>query len=186
MGAFECNVNIDNTPTKKSLHKKWEKIKYSPGDGSWWGMNGYKLHSSFETGIPIKQKEWDKIETECNNQENAKWKPALIGLVWKTKTRNPALKKFIVYLDELETHKPPVTTIEEWKEYQEWKKVGGKWKPYFFMNDTEKADEIMKNYEKLETFFANYEKNNKKYQKLLKKKIQCPVWTTVAAIVPDY
>ena len=43
MGAFECNVDMDKAPTKKSFHKKWEKVMYSPGDGSWWGMNGYNL-----------------------------------------------------------------------------------------------------------------------------------------------
>ena len=186
MGAFECNVNINNAPTKKSLHKKWENVKYSPGNGSWWGMNGYTLHSSFEKGVPIKREEWDKIETEWNNKKDAKWNPCLVGLVWKTKTRNPALKKFIKCLEELEKHIPPLVSKEEWDEYREWQKTGGKWKPYFFMNDNKKADEIMKKYSELETYFSNHEKNNKKYKKLLKKMPECPVWTTIAAIVPDY
>ena len=186
MGAFECNVNVNNAPTKKSLHKKWENVKYSPGNESWWGMNGYKLHSSFETGVPIKREEWDKIEAEWNNKENAKWSPCLVGLVWKTKTRNPALKKFIKCLEELEKHTPPLVSKEEWDEYREWQRTGGKWKPYFFMIDDKKSMEIMKKYSELETYFADYEKNNKKYQKLLKKIPECPVWTTIAAIVPDY
>ena len=29
MGAFDCNVNMDNAPTKKSFHKKWEKYIYN-------------------------------------------------------------------------------------------------------------------------------------------------------------
>jgi len=53
------------------------------------------------------------------------------------------------------------------------------------MKDDEKAAEIMGEYTKLETYFANYEKNNKKYQKLLKKMPECPVWTTIAAVVPE-
>ena len=76
-------------------------------------------------------------------------------------------------MEELEKHIPPLVSKEEWDEYKEWQKTGGKWKPYFFMNDNKKADEIMKKYSELETYFSNYEKNNKKYQKLLKKKTIC-------------
>ena len=186
MGAFTCNIDIANAPTKKFLHKKWEKIMYSPGDGVWWGMNGYNLHSSFEKGVPIKREEWNKIEKEWNNQEDAKWKPCLIGLVWKTKKRNPALKKYIKCLEELDKHTPPLVSKEEWNEYREWQKTGGKWKPYFFMNDCKKADEIMKKYPELERYFTNYKKNSNKYQKLLKKMPECPVWTAIASVLPDY
>jgi len=186
MGAFTCNVNMKNAPTKKSFHKKWENIMHGPGDGAWWGMNGYNLHSSIETGAPMKREEWNKIEEDWNNQKDAKWKPCLVGLVWKTKTRRPALKKFIKCLKELEENPPPLVSKEEWDEYREWQKTGSKWKPHFFMNDNKKADEIMKNYSTLEKYFANYEKNHKKYQKLLKKMPECPVWTAIAAVVPDY
>ena len=184
MGADTCNVVLTNVPTKKSLHKKWKKIQKLPDDGEWWGMNGYILHESFKTCKPMKQEQWNKIEKEQNNQEDAKWKPGLVGLVWKTKTRNPALKKFIEWLKKLEDNEPPCTSKEEWNEYREWQKKGGRWKPYFFMNDDGKANEIMNNYSKLEVYFANYEKNNKKYQKLLKKMPECPVYTVVAAVVP--
>ena len=188
MGAFTCNVNMNNAPTKKTFHKKWYDVwlTYWAEDGAWWGMNGYTIHNSFETGIPIKREEWHNIETEWNNQEDAKWKPCLVGLVWKTKKRNPALKKYIKCLEELNKHTPPLVSKEEWDEYKEWQKVGSKWKPSFFMNDNKKADEIMKKYSELEVYFANYTQNSKKYQKLLNKMPECPVWTAIAAVVPDY
>lgn len=184
MGAFDCNCNMSNAPTKKSFQKKYKKIRNQPDDG-WWGMHGYIFHESIKTGIPLKRAEWDKIEKEWNDRKDAKWNPCLVGLVWKTKKRNPALKKFIKCLEELEENTPPRVSKEEWGEYKEWQKVGGKWKPYFFMKDDEKAAEIMGEYTKLETYFANYEKNNNKYQKLLKKMPECPVWTTIAAVVPE-
>ena len=186
MGAFTCNVNLKNAPTKESFHKKWKNMMSGPGDGVWWGMNGYNLHSSIETDNPIKRDEWNKIEEDWNNQKDAKWKPCLVGLVWKTKTRRPALKKFIKCLKELEENTPPLVSKEEWYEYREWQKTGGKWKPHFFMNDNKKAHEIMEKYSTLEEYFSNYEKNIKKYQKLLKKMPECPVWTVIAAVVPDY
>ena len=186
MGAYTCNVNMEGAPTKKAFHEKWEKMRCGPGDGTWWGMNGYNLHSSIETGVPIKREEWDKIETEWNNQKDAKWKPCLVGLVWKTKTRRPALKKFIKWLEELDNIMPPLVSKEEWDEYREWQKTGSRWKPYFFMNDNKKADEIMKKYSELEIYFTNYEKNNKIYKKHMKKKPECPVWTAISAVVPDY
>ena len=80
---------------------------------------------------------------------------------------------------------PPVVSKAEFDEYKEWQKVGGKWKPYFFMNDNVKASEIMTKYSELEIYFANYEKNNKKYQKHLKKKPECPVWAAIASVVPE-
>ena len=184
MGSDICNETLNNAPTKKTFEKIYRDIRDIPNDREWWGMNGYTYHESFTKGVPLKQGEWDKIETTQNNQEDAKWCAALIGLVWKTKKRTVALKKYIKYLEELEANAPPLVSKEEWDEYLEWQKVGGKWKPYFFMNDWKKADEIMKKYSELETYFANYEKNNKKYQKLLKKKPECPVWTTIAAVVP--
>ena len=117
MGGYTCNVNMDKAPTTASFHAKWKKMMQGPGDGAWWGMNGYKIHGSFETGVPIKRGEWDKIEDEWNNQKNAKWEPCLVGLVWKTKKRNPALKKFIKSLEELGKHIPPLVSKEEWDEY---------------------------------------------------------------------
>ena len=184
MGAYTCNVNMDDAPTKKSFHKIWEDISKMPGGEAWWGMNGYTLHESFTNVAPLKQKDWNVIERESNDKSDAKWNACLVGLVWKTKTRNPALKKFIKWLETLEELTPPIVSKEEFDEYKEWQRVGGKWKPYFFMNDDKKSIEIMTKYSALETYFANYKTNNTKYQKHLKKKPECPVWAVIASVVP--